>query len=118
MLLQKDKLYLTGFKIYKADNTVRRKGVIILISDQLDCLAYKTIFDNENGRFLQLKSTKDDGTIILNNVYLELDNKNKFTIPQEIWESEHIIVDLNQLDIGFEKIGKIYHMKNIGKLIE
>ena len=70
MLIQKDKLYLTGFKIYKADNTVRRKGVIILISDQLDCLAYKTIFDNENGRFLQvkLKSTKDDGTIILNNV--------------------------------------------------
>ena len=55
MLIQKDKLYLTGFKIYKADNTVRRKGVIILISDQLDCLAYKTIFDNENGRFLQVK---------------------------------------------------------------
>ena len=119
MLIQKDKLFLSGFKTYRADNTVRRKGVITLISDQLDCLTYKTIFDNENGRFLQvkLKSTKDDGTIILNNVYLEPDNNNKFTIPQEIWNSEHIIGDLNQLDTGFEKIGKIYHMKNMGKII-
>ena len=115
MLIQKDKFYLTNFKIYRADNTVRRKGVITLISDQLDCLAYKTFFDNENGRFLQVKhkSTKDDGTIIFNNVYLESDNKNKFSITQEILESEHIIEDLNQLDTGFEKIGKIYHLENM-----
>ena len=70
MLIQKDKLYLTGFKTYRADNIVRRKGVITVISDQLDFLAYKTIFDIENCKFLQvkLKSTNNDGTIIPNNV--------------------------------------------------
>ena len=31
----------------------------------------------------------------------------------DIWDSAHIIGDLNQLDTSFEKIGKIYHMKKI-----
>ena len=86
MLLKKDKLYISGYKTYRADAEVRRKGTIILISDELDCLAYKTIQDDENGRYLQLKlkASNSIGEIIFNNVYLEPNNQDINVIPQEI----------------------------------
>lgn len=119
MLLKKDKLFISGYKTYRADAEIRRKGTIILISDELDCLAYKTIQDEENGRYLQikLKAINKPGEIIFNNIYLEPNNKDKNTIPQEIWDSEHIIGDLNKLVTGYEKQG-VYHFKNMGKIIQ
>ena len=119
MLLKKDKLYISGYKTYRADAEVRRKGTIILISDELDCLAYKTIQDDENGRYLQLKlkASNSIGEIIFNNVYLEPNNQDINVIPQEIWDSEHIIGDLNKQQTGLEKKG-VYHFKNMGKIIQ
>ena len=119
MLLKKDKLFISGYKAYRADAEIRRKGTIILISDELDCLAYKTIQDEENGRYLQikLKATNKPGEIIFNNIYLEPNNHDKNIIPQEIWDSEHIIGDLNKLETGYEKQG-VYHFKNMGKIIQ
>ena len=119
MLLKKDKLFISGYKTYRADAEIRRKGTIILISDELDCLAYKTIQDEENGRYLQikLKAINKPGEIIFNDIYLEPNNKDKNTIPQEIWDSEHIIGDLNKLETGYEKQG-VYHFKNMGKIIQ
>ena len=72
----------------------------------------------ENGTFLQtkLKDNKGTGEIIFNNVYLEPDNQNKEVIPKEIWESEHIAGDLNQLRTNFEKIANVYHIKNMGQI--
>ena len=63
----------------------------------MDCITFKTIKDEENGRFLQtkLKDNKRTGEIIINNVQLEPDNQNKVVIPIEIWESEHIEGDIN-----------------------
>ena len=92
MLIKKDKLFIKGYKTYRAEGNVRRKGVLTLISEQMDCITFKTIMDEENGRFLQtkLKDNKGTGEIIFNNVYLEPDNQNKEVIPIEIWESEHI----------------------------
>ena len=118
-VLKKDKLFISGYKTYRADAEIRRKGTIILISDELDCLAYKTIQDEENGRYLQikLKAINKPGEIIFNNIYLEPSNKDKNTIPQEIWDSEHIIGDLNKLETGYEKQG-VYHFKNMGKIIQ
>ena len=84
----------------------------------MDCITIKTIMDEENGRFLQtkLKDNKGTGKIIFNNVYLEPDNQTKEVIPKEIWESEHITGDLNQIRTNFEKLANVYHIKNIGQV--
>lgn len=118
MLIKEDKLYMKGYKTFRAEGNIRRKGVLSLVSDQLDCITYKTIKDDEHGRFLQikLKNNKGTGEILLNNIYLEPDNPNKEIIPEEIWQSEHICGDLNQLKTGYEKIANVYHIKNMGKI--
>ena len=87
MLIKEDKLYMKGYKTFGAEGNIRRKGVLSLVSDQLDCITYKTIKDDEHGRFLQikLKNNKGTGEILLNNIYLEPDNPNKEIIPEEIW---------------------------------
>ena len=109
MLIKKDKLFIKGYKTYRAKGNVRKKGVLTLISEQMDCITFKTIMDEENGRFLQtnLKDNKGTGEIILSNGYLESDNQNKEVIPIEIWESEHIVGDLNQLRTNFEKLANV-----------
>ena len=49
MLKKSDKLYMKGFKIYRADNSERRKGVAILISNELKSLNQITEKDDYNG---------------------------------------------------------------------
>ena len=109
MLIKKNKLFIKGYKTYRAEGNLRRKGVLTLISEQMDCITFKTIMNEENGRFLQtnLKDNKGTGEIILSNGYLESDNQNKEVIPIEIWESEHIVGDLNQLRTNFEKLANV-----------
>ena len=70
MLIKEDKLYMKGYKTFRAEGNIRRKGVLSLVSDQLDCITYKTIKDDEHGRFLQikLKNNKGTGEILLNNI--------------------------------------------------
>ena len=54
MLIKKDKLFIKGYKTYRAEGNLRRKGVLTLISEQMDCITFKTKMNEENGRFLQL----------------------------------------------------------------
>ena len=75
---KEDKLNIKGFKIYWADNEERRKGVAILISNQLKLLNQITLKDDINGRYIQVKITADDETnqaIKFNNIYIEPDNE-------------------------------------------
>ena len=77
MLKKEDKFYMKGFKIYRADNEERRKGVTILISNQLKSLNQTTLKDDINGRYIQVIITADDETnqaIKFNNIYIEPDN--------------------------------------------
>ena len=119
MLKKSDKLYMKGFKIYRADNGERRKGVAILISNELKSLNQITEKDDYNGRFIQVKLTSDDDSsesIIFNNIYIEPDQENnKEIIPQTIWQSEHIAGDMNKTNRGFSIDSKVYHIKNMGK---
>ena len=119
MLKKSDKLYMKGFKIYRADNSERRKGVAILISNELKSLNQITEKDDYNGRFIQVKLTSDDDSsesIIFNNIYIEPDQENnKEIIPQTIWQSEHIAGDMNKTNTGFSIDSKVYHIKNMGK---
>ena len=44
-LIEEDKLYIEGYKIYRADNQIRRKGVAILINTKLDVECIKLAAD-------------------------------------------------------------------------
>ena len=44
-LIEEDKLYIEGYKIYRADNQIRRKGVAILINTKLDVERIKLAAD-------------------------------------------------------------------------
>ena len=59
MLKKSDKPYMNGFKIYRSDNNQRRKGIAILISNELKSLNQITEKDDYNGRFIQAKLTSD-----------------------------------------------------------
>ena len=50
-LIEEDKLYIDGYKIYRADNQIRRKGVAILINTKLD-IDYTKIAADPDGRYL------------------------------------------------------------------
>ena len=36
MLIKKNKLFIKGYKTYRAEGNIRRKGVLTLISEQMD----------------------------------------------------------------------------------
>ena len=69
---------MNGLKIYRSDNSQRRKGVAILISNELKSLNRITEMDDYNGRFIQVKLTSDydsSESIIFNNIYVEPEKK-------------------------------------------
>jgi len=113
---------MNGFKIYRADKSELRKGVAILISNELKSLNQITEKNDYNGRFIQVKLTSDDDSsesIIFNNIYVEPDQENnKEIIPQTIWQSEHIAGDMNKMNSGFSIDSNVYHIKNMGKKIQ
>ena len=120
MLKKEDKMYLKGFKIYRADNDVRRKGVAVLISNELDCTSYITEKDDE-GRYIQVKLRNQITyeEFLISSLYIEPCNENnKYLIPDSIWDSEHFGGDLNNMKTDLPKLEKVYHIKNIGKLME
>ena len=87
MLTHNHKLYIKNFRIYRADANFR-KGVAILISNLLDCDAYKIIEDNE-GRYLQIKLKNNYNEINISTGYVksELEKRNDI-IPENILNSE------------------------------
>ena len=120
MLQEKHKLFIKGFKIYRADSQINRRGVAILISNQLDCKSY-SIIKNPFGRFLQVKlrNEQQNQEIIISTTYVEPNEENNLTIiPQQIWDSPILAGDLNKMPTQLTKIEKVYHVKNIGELKE
>ena len=121
MLKRSDKMYMKGYRIYRADNSERRKGVAILVSDELKSLNQITEKDDTNGRYIQLKITADDNShevFLLNNIYIEPDQENnEEIIPESFWQSKHIAGDLNKMNTGFTIESNTYHIKNMGKRI-
>ena len=110
---------MNGFKIYRKDNSERRKGVAILISNELKSLNQITEKDVYNGRFIQGKLTSDKDSsesIIFSNIYIEKENNNEI-IPQTIWQSEHISGDMNKMNSGLSIDLNVYQIKNMEKRI-
>ena len=105
-------LFIKNYKTYKTRNIERRKGIAILIHKNL-LVSIIQINNDINGRFIKL-SIKTEGatkSYTISGLYLE-PNGDKNTIPNELFDSDFIIGDLNKLDTGLNKYG-VYHYKNI-----
>ena len=63
MLIEKDKLYIKNYKIYRADADIRRRRVLILVSNQLDAQTYPTYKDNDC-RYIQIRIKQRENNYI------------------------------------------------------
>ena len=111
-LLDDANLYIKNYKTYKTRNMEKRKGIVILIHKNL--LVSVTQINNDiNGRYirLSLKSMGTNNSFTISGLYLE-PNGDKNTIPDELFDSDIIIGDLNNLESSLNKY-KVYHYKNV-----
>ena len=111
-LLDDANLYIKNYKTYKTRNIEKRKGIVILIHKNL--LVSVTQINNDiNGRYirLSLKSMGTNNSFTISGLYLE-PNGDKNTIPDELYDSDIIIGDLNNLESSLNKY-KVYHYKNV-----
>ena len=115
-LTDDEKIYIKGYKIYRSNGISHRKGVAILIAENLLCDKYITYKDNQ-GRFIKVKlKTPNEKHITISNIYVEPDMKNHpEIIPEEILEADIIGGDLNKMDTNMENDG-VYQVKNIGEI--
>ena len=99
MLQEKNKLFIKGFKIYRADSPINRRGIAILISNQLDCKSYSIIKD-PFGRYLQVKLRNErcNQEMTISTAYVEPNEEDNLAIiSQQIWESPIFAGDLNKM---------------------
>ena len=111
-LIEEDKFYLEGYKIFRADNQIRRKGVAILINNKLDVDSTKLAAD-PNGRFIKvrIKNRDDINYTTISSIYLEpegdLLNINDIALESNIFGG-----DMNNANTDFDRKG-VFHLKNI-----
>ena len=111
-LIEEDKLYIEGYKIFRADNQIRRKGVAILISNKLDVDATKLAAD-PHGRFIKvrIKNREDINYTTISSIYLEPEG-DLLNINDIALESNILGGDMNNANTDFNKKG-VFHLKNI-----
>ena len=110
-LLDDFNLYIRNYKTYKTRNIIKRKGIAILIHKNI-IASITQIANDVNGRYIKLSLNSGQGkTYTLSGIYLE-PNGNNDVIPEEIYESDVIIGDLNNFESGLDKYN-VYHYKNI-----
>ena len=121
MLNEYHKMYIKGYKIYRSNSTDNRKGVAILINNELDCQTYK-VNNSTTGRYIKVKikpigkDIEEEYTIA--SIYVEPDNENNYEtlIPEQIQNSTIIGGDMNNADTKMKRYSKIYHVQNIGEI--
>ena len=110
-LLDEFNLYIKNYKTNKTRNIIKRKGVTILIHKNIIASIIK-ILNDINGRYIKLSINASlEKSYTIAGIYLE-PNGDKESIPEEIYESDLIIGDMNNCDSGLNKY-VIYHYKNM-----
>ena len=111
-LIEEDKFYIEGYKIYRADNQIRRKGVAILINTKLDVECIKLATD-PNGRYIKvrMKNRENGNSTTISSIYIEPEGT-ILDINEVALESDIIGGDLNKADSGLHTKG-VFHFKNI-----
>lgn len=111
-LIEEDKLYSDGYKIYRADNQIRRKGVAILVNTKIDVDCTKLAAD-PNGRFIKIRIKNRDSmnSINISSLYPET-NGNIENINETAMEAQIIGGDLIDAPTKLNKYD-VFHLKNI-----
>lgn len=106
--------YQKGYRIYRANNPNNRKGVAVLISNDIKLKA-KRIQHDPDGRFLKVTLQKEDSTYIktIGCAYLEPSNQENISIiPSSVRNSDIFAGDLNKAMSGLT-INGVYHFNGI-----
>ena len=97
-LTEEDPMYVKGWRIYRSNNQVRRKGVAIFIKTTIDAEIAKVAEDQE-GRYVKVriknKITREVRTIAC--VYLEPTGDLRW-IPENIIGSDIVVGDFNSAE--------------------
>ena len=120
-LKREDKWGIKGYSIKRANSNFR-KGVAIIISENLKCKKQVIEVDNDNGRYIKVKlfDKMTNKQITISSIYLE-PNGSAITLGSSL-DSEIIMGDFNDSKeiFGLIKIDKIYqykgNIKNITKV--
>ena len=108
-LIEQDKLYIDGYKIYRADNQIRRKGVAILINTKIDVESTKLASD-PNGRYVKvrIKNRTNIQCTTIASIYLEPD-VNLDSINETAFNADIIGGDLNKASTDLQTKG-VFHL--------
>ena len=111
-LIKEDELYIEGFKIYRGDNQIRRKGTAVMINTKLDVDCTK-IADDMNGRFVmvRIKNRKNLNSVNIASVYLEPKGYIE-DINERVLEADILGGDMNEAKTNFNKYN-VFHLNNI-----
>lgn len=105
-LNKNDKLYFSGYKIFRSNNEIqRRKDVAILINTKLNVETQKLAIDPD-GRFkkLRIKNKLDNNLINISNIYLEPNGELDY-INKIIFDADIIGGDMNKSNSGLNTLG-------------
>ena len=69
---------------------------------------------------MKIKNEETNTEITISNIYLEPDKERKYeeTIPEAIRNADCIAGDLNKAETGWEIHSRIYHIFNLGEIID
>ena len=111
-LIEQDKLYMDGYKIYRADNQIRRKGVAILINTKIDVESTKLASD-PNGRYVKvrIKNRTNMQCTTIASIYLKPDGSLD-SINETAFNADIIGGDLNKVSTDLQTKG-VFQFKNI-----
>ena len=108
-------LVISIYKIFRANNNNRRKGVAILVSIYLDVEVSK-ILEDPDGRYvkIRIKNREDERTYTMSSIYVEPDNQDNYqmVIPRYALEADYVAGDMNEVNSGFQR-WKVFHYNNI-----
>ena len=113
-LISEDKIPISKYRVFRADNTIRRRGVLILISTEVAASA-SILSKCENGRYIKVRLSNDilGSSLTISCTYLEPHTDlDEFTIPSLILLSDIVGGDMNNSHSGLDRLG-VYHLKGI-----
>ena len=118
MLIEEDKINIKSYKIFRANAEIRRRGVLIIVSEDIKGQIYNIYIDNE-GRYVLIR-IKDDSNNKITDIetgYLDPSNQNHLELMPEAINGIEIFEifagDLNKAQTGMEKIENVYYIKGL-----
>ncbi len=113
-MIKEDRLFVRDFRNYRADNTVRRRGVAVLVRKQLDAKT-EIIEKDKGGIYIKISLTdpvtRHSRTFATCNGGFDV-NEN-FSVPEHVLCSDLVTGDMNSHASGLLRKGVYHHSSNL-----